>query len=80
MFDHAFLAAIETVRRSFHDAMLDHETGDERFQSDLFAGDLAWETSYALPGEGRPPRVRADLTLDWPTWSQTAYRLSLIHI
>ena len=25
-------------------------------------------------GEGLPPRVRADLTLEWPTWSQAAYR------
>lgn len=33
-----------------------------------------WETSVSLPGEGTPPRVRADVTLDWPTWSQTAWR------
>src|SRR5690606_10452363 len=37
-------------------------------------GDVTWETSYGLPGEGLPPRVQADLTLDWPTWAQTAYR------
>lgn len=54
--------------------MLDPQAGDERFQTDLLGGDLTWETSYALPGEGKPPRVRADVTLDWPTWSQTAYR------
>ena len=29
---------------------------------------------YGLPGEGLPPRVQADITLDWPTWAQTAYR------
>ncbi len=28
----------------------------------------------ACPGEDSPPRVRADLSLDWPTWSQSAYR------
>ncbi len=74
MLDHAFLAAVETLRRSCRDAMLDREVGDERFQADLLGGDLTWETSFALPGEGKPPRVRADVTLDWPTWSQTAYR------
>jgi hypothetical protein len=40
----------------------------------VLLGDLTWETSYGLPGEGLPPRVRADITLDWPTWAQTAYR------
>jgi hypothetical protein len=40
----------------------------------VLLGDLTWETSYGLPGEGLPPRVRADLTLEWPTWSQAAYR------
>lgn len=74
MLDHAFLAAVETLRRSLTSAMLDRQAGDERLQSDLLGGDLTWETSYALPGEGTPPRVRADITLDWPTWSQAAYR------
>ena len=41
---------------------------------DVFLGDISWETSYSLPGEGLQPRVRADLSLDWPTWSQTSYR------
>src|SRR5207249_9965999 len=45
-----------------------------RLQVDILLGDVTWETSYGLPGEGMPPRVRADITLDWPTWSQTAYR------
>jgi len=35
---------------------------------------VVWETSCSLPGEGIPPRVRADITLDWPTWSQAAWR------
>ena len=39
---------------------------------DVLLGDVTWETSYGLPGEGLPPRVQADLTLDWPTWAQTA--------
>jgi hypothetical protein len=47
---------------------------EERFQVDVFLGDVSWETSYSLPGEGQPPRTRADLSVDWPTWSQTSYR------
>jgi hypothetical protein len=74
MLDHAFLAAVDALRRSCRDAMLDRDVGEERFQADLLGGDLTWETSFALPGEGKPPRLRADITLDWPTWSQTAYR------
>ncbi len=74
MLDHAFLAAVEALRRSCLLAMLDREAADERFQADLLGGDLTWETSFSLPGEGKPPRVRADVTLDWPTWSQTSYR------
>ena len=41
---------------------------------DMLLGDMTWETTYGLPGEGVPPRVQADLTLTWPTWAQTAYR------
>jgi len=74
MLDHVFLAAVEQLRRSCDDAMLDPSAGEERLTSDLLGGDLTWEGAYALPGEGRPHRVRADLTLDWPTWSQTTYR------
>lgn len=74
MLDHAFVNAVETLRRSLASAMLDAQSGDERLQSDLLGGDLTWEASYALPGEAKPARVRADITLDWPTWSQTAYR------
>ena len=40
----------------------------------MLLGDVSWETSYGLPGEGSPPRVQVDLTLEWPTWAQTAYR------
>ena len=41
---------------------------------DLLTGDLVWETSVSLPGDGDPPRVTADLSLDWQTWSQSAWR------
>jgi hypothetical protein len=74
MLDHAFLQVIGSLRESCSAALLDRQTLEERFQVDLLLGDVSWETSYSLPGEPNPPRVRADLSLDWPTWSQTAYR------
>ena len=74
MLDHVFTDAIGALRDAVEGAMLERQAFEERFQADVLLGDLTWETSYALPGEGSPPRTRADLTLDWPTWSQTAYR------
>ena len=74
MLDHVFMDAIGALRDAFEGALLERQTFEERFQVDILLGDVTWETSYGLPGEGMPPRVRADITLDWPTWSQTAYR------
>ncbi len=74
MLDHVFTDAIGALRDTVEGAMLERQAFEERFQADVLLGDLTWETSYALPGEGSPPRTRADLTMDWPTWSQTAYR------
>jgi hypothetical protein len=74
MLDHVFTDAIGALRDTFENALLDRLAFEERFQADVLLGDLTWETSYGLPGEGSPPRVRADITLDWPTWAQTAYR------
>ncbi|MGH9065363.1 MAG: hypothetical protein ACRDZQ_05765 [Acidimicrobiales bacterium] len=74
MLDHVLLDVIAAVRRTFEAAMLERQAVEERFQVDVFLGDVSWETSYSLPGEGSPPRVRADVSLDWPTWSQSAYR------
>lgn len=74
MLDHVFTDAIGALRDVFENALLERQAFEERFQSDVLLGDLTWETSYGLPGEGLPPRVRADITLDWPTWAQTAYR------
>src|SRR5215218_8478043 len=74
MLDHVFTDAIGALRDTVESAMLERQAFEERFQTDVLLGDLTWETSYALPGEGTPPRTRADLSLDWPTWSQTAYR------
>jgi len=74
MLNHVFTDAIGALRDTLEKAMLEPLAVEERLQSDVLLGDLTWETSYGLPGEGTPPRVRADLTLDWPTWAQSAYR------
>jgi hypothetical protein len=74
MLDHVFIDLIAAMRKSFSEALLERQAVEERFQVDVLLGDLSWETSYSLPGEGTLPRVRADLSLDWPTWSQSAYR------
>lgn len=75
MLDHVFTDAIGALRDAFESALLERQAFEERFQVDVLLGDMTWETSYSLPGDGLPPRVQADITLEWPTWSQTAYRL-----
>jgi hypothetical protein len=74
MLDHVFTDAISALRDAFEGAFLERQAFEEHFQSDVLLGDLSWETSYGLPGEGQPPRVVAHVTFDWPSWSQTAYR------
>ena len=74
MLDHVFMDAIGALREAFDGALLERHAQEERLQVDVLLGDVSWETSYSLPGEGVVPRVVAEVTLDWPTWSQTAYR------
>ncbi len=75
MLDHVFTDAIGALRDVFEEGVhLERQAFEERFQTDILLGDMTWETSYGLPGEGLPPRVRADITLEWSTWAQTAYR------
>lgn len=74
MLDHVFTDAIGALRDALEGALLERMTPDEHFQLDILTGDTTWETSYGLPGEGTPARVRADITLDWSTWSQSAFR------
>jgi hypothetical protein len=74
MLDHVFTDAISALRDAFEAAFLERQAFDEHFQVDVLLGDLSWETSYGLPGEGQPPRVLAHITFDWPSWSQTSYR------
>ncbi len=74
MLDHVFTHLVSSHRRSFESALLQRQAVEERFQVDVFLGDVSFETSYSLPGEQRPARIRVDTSFDWPTWSQTAYR------
>ena len=73
MLDHVFTDAIGALRDAFEDALLERQAGEERFQTDVLLGDVTWENSYALPGEAKPPRVCADVSCVWPTWSQATY-------
>jgi hypothetical protein len=74
MLDHVFTQLVSSHRHAFEAALLQRQAIEERFQVDVFLGDVSFETSYSLPGEERPARIRVDTSLDWPTWSQTAYR------
>jgi hypothetical protein len=74
MLDHVFLDAVASLRQALDDALLERHKHEDRLAVDILLGDVVWETSCSLPGEGVPPRVRADITLDWPTWSQAAWR------
>ncbi|MDA8290686.1 MAG: hypothetical protein M0Z33_03255 [Actinomycetota bacterium] len=74
MIDHVLLDVIGAIREALEASLLEQQAVEERFQVDVFLGDVSFETSYSLPGEQNPPRVRADLSLEWPTWSQSAYR------
>lgn len=74
MLDHVFTDAISALREAFEAAFLERQAFEEHFQVDVLLGDLSWETSYGLPGEGQPPRVVAHISFEWPSWSQTAYR------
>jgi hypothetical protein len=74
MLDHVFTQLVRSHRHAFEAALLQRQAVEERFQVDVFLGDVSFETSYSLPGEERPARIRVDTGLDWPTWSQTAYR------
>ncbi len=74
MLDHVFTQLVSSHRRAFEGALLQRQAVEERFQVDVFLGDVSFETSYSLPGEQRPARIRVDTSFDWPTWSQTSYR------
>lgn len=74
MLDHVFTDVIGALRDAFERAFLERQAFEEHFRVDVLLGDVSWETSYGLPGEGLPPRVVAHIAFDWPSWSQAAYR------
>lgn len=74
MLDHVLVEAIAALRKGLERSLLERHAPEERFQLDVMLGDISWETSYTLPFEAVPPRVVADIAMDWSTWSQTAYR------
>ncbi len=73
MLDHVFSDAIGSLREALESARLERQTLEERLQTDVLLGDLTWVTSYAMPGEGDPPRVRCDLTLESPPCSESPH-------
>jgi hypothetical protein len=74
MLDHLFLDTVGALRAALDENLLERAGQDDRLVYDLYTGDLVWETSVSLPGDGDPPRVNADLSLDWQMWSQSAWR------
>lgn len=52
MLDHVFTDAISALRDAFEAAFLERQPFEEHFQADVLLGDLTWETTYGLPGEG----------------------------
>ena len=74
MLDHVFTDAVDALGQSLEKALLERLAVEEHLTSDVLLGDLAFETSYGLLGESAPARVRADITMQWSTWSQTVFR------
>ncbi|SHE97380.1 hypothetical protein SAMN02745225_02149 [Ferrithrix thermotolerans DSM 19514] len=74
MLDHILLDFVANLKSSLESSMLEKAGVEERFQIDVWLGDISFETSYSLPGEDNPPTVRADISLEWPTWSQSNFR------
>lgn len=74
MLDHLFLDTVGALRAALDQSLLDPAGHDDRLVYDLLTGDLVWEATVSLPGDGDPPSVSADISLDWQTWSQSAWR------
>ena len=78
MLDHVFVQSIAALRKALDAALLERHAIEESFQLELMLGDITWETSYTLPGEGLSPRAQTGITFEWSTWSQSAYRSLMI--
>lgn len=74
MLDHLFLDTVGVLRAALDDSLLEHPGQEDRLVFDMLNGDLIWESSVSLPGDGDPPRVAADINLDWSAWSQATWR------
>lgn len=74
MIDHILLDVISALKGALEGALLERFAAEERFETDVFVGDITFATSYGLPGETLPNRVHVEITLEWSTWSQSTYR------
>ncbi len=74
MLDHVFTDAIDALSQSLEQSLLERLAVEDHLHVDILLGDLSWETSYGLLGESAPPKVRADISMLWTTWSQSAFR------
>lgn len=74
MLDHVFTDAIDALGQSLEKALLERVAVEEHLTADVLLGDLSFETSYGLLGESAPVHVRADIGMQWSTWSQSAFR------
>ena len=74
MLDHLFLDTVGVLRAALEESLLERGQDEDRLVYDLYTGELMWETSVNLPGDGEPPKVSANISLDWQTWSQSAWR------
>ena len=76
MLDHVFTDAIGALRETLETAFLERQrrrgaVPGRRAARRRHVGDVR----TGCPARALPPRVVADITFDWPTWAQTAYRL-----
>jgi hypothetical protein len=78
MLEHLLFDFANSLKASLGASMLERSGLEEQFHMDLILGDATFETSWSLPGESDPPRVRADISVEWPTWSQSSYRSWMI--
>ena len=74
MLDHLFLDTVSVLRAALEESLLERGQDEDRLVYDLYTGELMWETSVNLPGDGEPPKLSASISLDWQTWSQSAWR------
>ena len=59
MIDHLLVDVIEAVHHSFDQALLQRQAVEERFQVDVFLGDISFETSYSPVSYTHLPAIEA---------------------